>query len=110
MKTFEQDLAEQIMNEHSVWAALLANTNLGNYASSLWNVTLKPEDVTINSDDKTFTFQHANFQFDVEAGLSFGDDHSQYTKQVSGHGTFQSKDSKTIELKTLNTDKITTIK
>ncbi|WP_225037193.1 hypothetical protein [Winogradskyella sp. SM1960] len=110
MEFLQHDLAEQITNYHSVWAALLATTNLGNYASSLWNVTLKPEDVTINRDDKTFTFQKANFQFDVEAGLSIGDEHSLYTKQVSGYGTFQSKDSKTIELKTLNTDKITTIK
>ena len=82
-------------------SALLANTNFGNYASSLWNVTLNPEEVTINRDEKTFTFQQANFQFDVEAGLSFGDDYSLYTKQVSGHGTFQTIDSKTIQLQTL---------
>lgn len=101
METFQHDLAEQITNEHSAWSELLANTNFGNYASSLWNVTLKPEHVTINRDGKTFTFQQANFQFDVEAGLSFGDDYSLYTKQVSGHGTFQTIDSKTIQLQTL---------
>ncbi|MEP5255031.1 MAG: hypothetical protein ABJQ39_08255 [Winogradskyella arenosi] len=104
METLKHDLAELITNEHSVWSALLANTNFGNYASSLWNVTLKPEHVTINREDKTFTFQQANFQFDVEAGLSFGDDHSLYTKQVSGYGTFQTIDSKTIQLKTLTLD------
>ncbi|WP_299779069.1 hypothetical protein [uncultured Formosa sp.] len=106
MEMLKHDLAEQIMNYHSVWSALLANINLGNYASSLWNVTLKPEHVTINHEDKTFTFQQANFQFDVEARLSFGNDYSLYTKQVSGHGTFQYQDSKTIQLKTLtlNTD------
>jgi len=101
MEILQHDLAEQITNEHSAWSELLANTNFGNYASSLWNVTLNPEEVTINRDEKTFTFQQANFQFDVEAGLSFGDDYSLYTKQVSGHGTFQTIDSKTIQLQTL---------
>ncbi|CDF79604.1 hypothetical protein BN863_18920 [Formosa agariphila KMM 3901] len=65
MKTLRHDLAEHITNYHSVWSALLANTNYGNYASSLWDVTLKPEDIMVNHDDETFTFQHANFTFDV---------------------------------------------
>ncbi|RCW92477.1 hypothetical protein [Winogradskyella arenosi] len=104
MKILQHDLGEQIKNEHSVWSALLANTNFGNYASSFWNVILKPEHVTINREDKTFIFQQANFQFDVEAGLSFSDDHSFYTKQVSGHGTFQTINSKTIQVKTLTLD------
>ncbi|EPR74491.1 hypothetical protein ADIWIN_0592 [Winogradskyella psychrotolerans RS-3] len=101
MESLQHDLAKQITNYHSVWSKLLANTNFGNYASSLWNVTLKPEDVSVNRDDETFKFQHANFQFDVEVGLSFGDDHSLFTKQVSGQGTFQFIDANIIKLKTL---------
>ncbi|MHA7943977.1 hypothetical protein ACJOV8_012950 [Formosa sp. 3Alg 14/1] len=89
MKTLRHDLAEHITNHHSVWSKLLANTNFGNYALSLWDVTLKTEDIVVNRDDKTFSFQHANFTFDVEVGMAFGEKHSLFSKQVSGRGTFQ---------------------
>ncbi|MFD2541251.1 hypothetical protein ACFSSB_02880 [Lacinutrix gracilariae] len=98
MEIFQHDLAEQITNEHSVWSALLANTNFGNYASSLWNVTLIPEHVTINRDEKTLTFKNAKFICDVNSGISYGDDVSIFTKHVSGKGSYQFRDCKTIQL------------
>ncbi|MFB9053859.1 hypothetical protein ACFFVB_12305 [Formosa undariae] len=101
LENLQTQLADCITEQHAVWSNLLANTNYGNYASSLWNVTLKPEDITVNRDDETFTFQHANFEFDVEVGLSFGDDNTMFSKLVSGQGTFQISNHKTIEIKTL---------
>jgi hypothetical protein len=101
MESLQHDLAKQITNYHSVWSRLLANTNFGNYASSLWNVTLNTKDVSVNVNEKTFTFHNANFEFDVEVGLSFGDDNTMLSKQVSGHGTFLFVDAKIIQLQTL---------
>ena len=101
LKNLQTQLSECITEQHAVWAHLLANTNYGNYASSFWNVTLNPKAVSVNLNDKTFTFHNANFIFDVEVGMSFGDDHSLFTKQVSGHGTFQFVDTKIIQLETL---------
>lgn len=98
MEIFQHDLAELITNEHSVWSALLANTNLGNYASSYWDVTIEPEEVTINRDEKTFTFKNAKFICDVNSGISYGDDVSIFTKQVSGKGSYQLTDYKKIHL------------
>ena len=101
LENIQIQLADCITEQHAVWSHLLANTNYGNYASSLWNVTLNTKDVSVNVNEKTFTFHNANFEFDVEVGLSFGDDNTMLSKQVSGHGTFQFVNAKIIQLQTL---------
>lgn len=102
IESIQDQLAEQIMNHHKTWGNLLANTDFGNEASSYWDVKLKPVDIFVDNSKNTFTFKNAQFIFDVNSGVSYGDDHSLFTKQVSGNGTFQSlNNNKVIQLQTL---------
>lgn len=104
-ENIQNQLAEQIANHNKTWGNLLANLDFGNEASNYWDVSLKPTDISVNSIKNTFTFKNAKFMFDVNSGISYGDDHSLFTKHVSGSGTFQSMDSETIQLQILILDK-----
>ena len=84
LENIQIQLTKNITEHHTAWSHLLANTNFGNYASNFWNVTLKPKYISVDLSNNTFTFHNANFEFDVEVGLSFGDDNSLYSKQISG--------------------------
>ncbi|WP_159023647.1 hypothetical protein [Formosa sp. L2A11] len=97
-ENIQNQLAEQISNHNKTWGNLLANLDFGNEASSYWDVTLKPVNISVNNSNKTFTFKNAEFRFDVNSGISYGDDHSLFTKHVSGKGVYQFTDDKTIHL------------
>ena len=101
IENIQQQLAESIINHHQTWSQLLVNTNLGNFASTLWNVKVAPNAISVDVTQSTFTFQNAHFEFDVEVGLSFGDDNHLYSKYISGKGNFQLIENKKIHLKTL---------
>ena len=110
MKTenIQSQLVTQISNHNTTWGNLLANTNFGNEASSYWTVTLQPIHISVDSINNSFTFKNAKFLFDVNVGVSSGDDIRLFTKQVSGHGTFQVLDAKIIQLQTLTLNKTLT--
>lgn len=107
MKTTEMiqsQLANQIKNHNKTWGNLLAETELGHTASSYWDVTLNSNNIIINSTKKSYKFKNAAFTFDVNSGISYGDEHHLFTKKVSGSGTYFETDNKTIQLKTLILD------
>jgi len=100
IETIQLQLAEQISNHNKIWGNLLANLDFGNEAPSYWDVKLKPTHIFVDRINKNFTFKNAAFTFDVNSGVSYGDDHSLFTKQLSGRGTFLFI-NKTIQLQTL---------
>ena len=108
MKTenIQTQLATQISNHNTTWGNLLANTNFGNEASSYWTVTLQPTNISVDITTNSFTFKNAKFLFDVNVGVSSGDDIRLFTKQISEFGIFQCIDNKTIQLQTLIVDEI----
>ncbi|WP_179352086.1 hypothetical protein [Winogradskyella vidalii] len=99
LKNIQTQLAEHIANHNKSWGHLLAHLECGNEASSYWDVSLNPTTISVNSSDKTFSFKNADFRFDVNSGVSYGEEHSLYSKQVSGRGTFQFLNTKIIQLK-----------
>ena len=103
MKTenIQTQLAVQISNHNKTWGNLLANTNFGNEASSYWTVTLQPTTISVDITTNSFTFKKAEFLFDVNVGVSSGDDIRLFTKQVSGKGVYQYTNKKMIELTVL---------
>lgn len=103
MKTenIQNQLATQISNHNTTWGNLLANTNFGNEASSYWTVTLAPIHISVDRINNSFAFKNAKFLFDVNIGVSSGDDIRLFTKQVSGTGVYQFIDKKIIELTAL---------
>ncbi|PZW42460.1 hypothetical protein LX95_00772 [Mesonia algae] len=100
----QDQLANQIANHNKTWGNLLAETELGNTASSYWDVTLNFNDIIINNTKKSFKFKNAAFTFDVNSGISYGDEHHLFTKKVSGSGTYFETNNKTIQLQTLILD------
>ncbi|PNW29132.1 hypothetical protein [Formosa algae] len=74
------------------------NLELGNEASSYWEVTLEPIDISLEVNHTSFRFKNAKFKFDVNSGVSYGDDVNIFTKQVSGKGSYQFIDDKTMHL------------
>ncbi|QNK78478.1 hypothetical protein H7F37_05220 [Winogradskyella sp. PAMC22761] len=94
----QQQLAQQISNHNKTWGNLLANRDFGNEASSYWDVTLEPINISVEVNNKSFTFKNAKFICDVNSGIFYGDDVSILTKQVSGKGSCQFTDDKTIHL------------
>jgi len=87
-ETIQQQLAEQIASHNKTWGNLLANLDFGNEASNYWDVSLKPTDISIDNIKNTFTFKNAEFRFDVNSSISYGDDHRVVTKYVSGKGVY----------------------
>jgi len=100
----QDQLANQIANHSKTWGNLLAETELGNTASSYWDVTLNFNDIIINNTKKSFKFKNAAFTFDVNSGISYGDEHHLFTKIISGSGTYFEANNKTIQLQTLILD------
>ncbi|MGJ8549382.1 MULTISPECIES: hypothetical protein [Winogradskyella] len=98
LKNIQTQLAEHIANHNKSWGHLLANLDFGNEASSYWDVTLEPINISVEVNNKSFTFKNAKFICDVNSGISYGDDVSILTKQVSGKGSCQFTDDKTIHL------------
>ncbi|MBP1840572.1 hypothetical protein [Formosa algae] len=98
IENIQTQLATQIMNHHKTWSNLLVNLELGNEASSYWDVTLEPTNISVELNNTFFTFKNAEFRFDINSGVSYGDDVSIFTKQVSGKGSYQFIDDKTIHL------------
>jgi len=97
-ETIQQQIAKQISNHNKTWGNLLANLDFGNQASSYWDVILEPVNISIEVNNKSFTFKNAKFICDVNSGISYGDDVSIFTKQVSGKGSYQFTKDKIIHL------------
>jgi len=100
MKTenIQSQLAIQIANHNTTWGSLLANTNFGNEASSYWDITIEPTNISVEVNNNSFIFKNAKFIFDVNTGVSYGDDVQIFTKQISGKGFYQLVENKTINL------------
>ncbi|QWX84834.1 hypothetical protein H0I23_04110 [Cellulophaga sp. HaHaR_3_176] len=98
IENIQNQLAVQISNHNKTWGNLLANTNFGNEASSYWTVALQPTNISVDIITNSFTFKKAEFLFDVNVGVSSGDDIRLFTKKVSGKGSYQFTDDKTIHL------------
>lgn len=81
-----------------------SKTELGNTAFSYWDVTLNFNDIIINNTKKSFKFKNAAFKFDVNLGISYGDEHHLFTKIISVSGTYFETNNKTIQLQTLILD------
>ncbi|QDO94511.1 hypothetical protein FNB79_11220 [Formosa sediminum] len=103
-KMIQDQLANQISNSNKTWGNLLAKLELGNTASSYWDVKLNSNNILVNSTKKNFKFKNVTFTFDVNTGVSYGDNHQLFTKQISGAGSFQILHTKTIMLETLILD------
>ena len=97
-ETIQNQLTTQIINHHKTWSNLLVYLDFGNEASSYWDLTLEPINISVEVNNKSFTFKNAKFICDVNSGISYGDDVSILTKQVSGKGSCQFTDDKTIHL------------
>ena len=98
IENIQNQLAAQISNHHKTWANLLVNLDFGNTASSYWDVTLEPTNISVEVNTNSFTFNNAKFIFDVNVGVSYGDDVQIFTKQISGKGVCQLVENKTINL------------
>jgi len=104
-ETIQQQLAKQISNHNKTWGNLLANLDFGNEASNYWDVTLEPINISIDNIKNRFTFKNAEFRFDVNSGIFYGDDHRVFIKYVSGKEIYQFTDNKTIHLTELKIEK-----
>jgi len=98
IENIQSQLAIQIANHNSTWGNLLANTNFGNEASSYWDITIEPTNISVEVNNNSFTFKNAKFIFDVNTGVSYGDDVQIFTKQISGKGVYQLVENITINL------------
>ena len=98
IENIQNQLAAQIVNHHKTWSNLLVNLEFGNEASSYWDVTLEPTNISVEVNTNSFTFKNAKFIFDVNVGVSYGDDVQIFTKQISGKGVYQLVENKTINL------------
>ncbi|WP_417444101.1 hypothetical protein [Joostella sp.] len=105
IRSIQDKLVESIVESHASWSKLLVDMDLGSYAPNMYDIALNPINVAVNLTDKTFTFNSATFSFDLDFGVSHGEDVVIFSQQVTGKGTFQFiNENSNIQLKELQLD------